>query len=185
MLGYVAFVFDGMLAVVATPEQRAEIHARAGIGEHALPLRMDRDLDDALLPAMLDATGTVLGLTRDELLETHARHFIADAVERFPRFFSKSPTAIDFLQNQPLMHCLMSAAIRDPKQRETIGKRMRTERIEGGLRTHYASPHRLGRLYMALARAALAHYGERATVIALDDPDGETCRFEIRWPAVH
>lgn len=181
MIGYVPRTLLDMVRGHAGPEACRRVLGRAGLPEDA-DYRIDRHYGDEECMALIGAVCAELGIDAETACHVFAQHFMADAEARFPVFFRMSPNARALLMRQPRIHMSMASSVSNlPKQDGVRGHMAIRETEAGDLEVDYASPNRLGRLYRALAMAALARYGERAEVVTEDDIDGERVRFRIVW----
>lgn len=183
MIGYVPKMIAEVVSGAGGPLALERVLAAAGM-DPGTEFRIDRHYDDGETLRLVGAACDVLGIDLDTACAAVAKHFIADASKRFPAFFAMSPDARALLTRQPKIHGCMATGVSNLPQVDGVRGKFRIEEGQGGgLLVTYSSPNRLGRLYKALAEAALAHYGETATVTPLGDIDSETCRFLISWGA--
>lgn len=185
MIGYVPKMIAEVVSRAGGPGALERVLAAAALDPES-EFRIDRHYDDGETLRLIAAACGELGIDVDTACEAVAAHFMADASARFPAFFAMSPNARALITRQPKIHGCMAAGVSNLPAEDGVRGRFEIggeseDGADGDLLVTYASPNRLGRLYRALARAALAHYGETASVDALDDIDGETCRFRITW----
>ena len=182
MLGYPfrpllqAIEAEGGAAAVAEVMRRADVPADRRY-------RMSEIYADAECQRLLTAAGEVLGLHDEEICDRWAAAFLKDTQKRFPAWYAMCPTARALLEQHPEIHNGFAAGLSDPEASRAVTQKFRIEKQGRELVVHYRSPNRLCRLYRALARRVIAHYGDVAEVeetrcLHRGDPE---CEFHIRW----
>ena len=185
MIGILPRLWVSHLRKIATAAQVADILLSVGHPPH-FEYALDQPYGDAECASLMQASFRVLSLSEDELFASFAQDFIRDSVQRWPVWFEMAPTARDFLERQPRIHDRFSRGMshHDLKQHPYQSK-FDISRTDQGLKVLYASPNRLCRLYLAMAQALLAHYGDdqarlsQPCCVHRDDP---LCEIHITWP---
>ena len=96
------------------------------------------------------------------------------------------PSAREFLERQPRIHASFSRSLtRQTDDAHPSASKFDVQAVEGGLDVVYQSTNRMCSLYKSLARALMAHYGDRAGSIRESRcmHDGaDSCHMHVRWP---
>ena len=188
MNGVIQKVLLSLLEERGGDELKSRVLTRAGLSE-ATRFRINTDYSDEDFHRLTEASVAETGLTRAELMEAYAEHFIRYAESLFPRFFEMSTNARDFLIRQPVIHASLAAGLRAPEARQAVVDKFCVTSIEdGSLRIEYRSPNRLCDLYQALAYALAKRYGETLAVEPLQcggQLESDVCILRVYWPQEH
>ena len=148
--------------------------------------QISTEYSDDQFMALLRASQQETGLARSQLMELYAQHFLAYAEHLFPRFFSMSSGARDFLIRQPVIHASFAAGLRGVESRQAVvDKFILTSGEDGSLEVRYRSANRLCDLYQALARALGLRYSESVEVEVLQCANrcgSSDCSLRVFWP---
>ena len=160
----------------------AEVKRRAGVPPERV-YRMSETYPDAECQRLLAAAGEVLALSVEETCDLWAAAFLQDTQKRFPAWYRMCADSRALLEYHPEIHSGFAASLRDPKASQAVTDKFRLEKLEQELVVHYRSPNRLCKLYRALARRVIAHYGDEADIEERrcqhrGDPE---CEIRIRW----
>ncbi len=184
MIGLIPKIWVMTLERLTAPESVSRILEKAGYpGDHRFAL--DQPYDDGRFAGLIAASSSELGMEEEALLEAFSKTFIEDSVQRWPVWYRMAPTARDFLERQPRIHDSFYRAAGDGFSAGTVPK-FQVTAMDDGLRVEYRSHNRLCRLYTALARALLDHYGDahaRVTETCCMHEGHDHCEIRVRWPA--
>jgi hypothetical protein len=182
LVGLIPKILLGFVESQAGSGAVDEIRRRAGV-QPERTYRLHDSCDDGEWQRLLSATVEVLGISLEQALDLYAEYFLKDARRRFPMWFEMSHSARDFLRRQPAIHNTFASSVGGAEASREITDKFRVEISQDEVVTHYVSPNRLCRLYVALARAVLKEYGEQATIThdsCMHDGD-EECLIRISW----
>ena len=182
MLGYPFRPMLQAIEVRGGPAAVAEVKRRAGVPPDRT-YRMSETYADEECQRLLAAAGEVLGLRTEETCDLWAEAFLKDTQKRFPVWYRMCANSRALLEYHPEIHVGFAASLPDPKASQAVLNKFRLEKLEQELIVHYRSPNRLCKLYRALARRVIAHYGDEASIEetrCLHRGDAE-CEIHIRW----
>lgn len=185
MVGLIQTILLDLVETAGSDGAVARVRGAADVPEDR-EFRMDASYDDAEWQRLFDAAVEELGITPQQAIEAHAKHFLADALRRFPMWFQMSPNAKSLLMKQPAIHNGFATGVSDPAARSAIEDKFELSETDDGYRIRYKSPNRLCALYIALAKEVLAHYGEEATISESKcmSRGDDCCEIELVWAAV-
>lgn len=185
MIGVIQKVLLLLLEEQGGPELRDRVLARAGLPV-TTRFRINADYPDQDLLDLLAASQSETGLSRAELMERYAVHFIRYAEGLFPQLFRISSGVRDFLLRQPVIHASFAAGLRGAQAQQAVVDKFAVNDLEdGSLEVTYRSQNRLCDLYAALAGALASRYGETVQVEILQcarSCGSEACRLRTYWP---
>jgi hypothetical protein len=186
VIGIIQRVLLSLLEQEGGAALRERVMQRAGL-EPDVRFRINVNYADEDMLAMLEATAAETGLSRAEIMRRYADHFIDYAAELFPRFFSLSADAREFMLRQPTIHSSFSAGLRTAEERQRVADKFHLQECDdGSLRVEYRSANRLCDLYGALAVALGRRYGETIAVETLGcGLSGGPCCLRVYWPQRH
>ena len=181
MIGLIQKLLLDMVQDIGGAQAVQEVKRRTGLAPD-FEYRLDTDYDNEEAQRLLDNACAVLGVDRDTAFGHYARHFLRDALERFPTFFRLSANARELLARQPAIHNMLASGLRDPDKRRRVNDKFALDNpADGPLVVHYRSPKAWCGLYFALAREVGHHYGEAVRIEVLQcrkRGDGE-CVFRL------
>jgi hypothetical protein len=164
MIGLIQKILLDMVRELGGTEALQEVKQRTGLAAD-FEYRIDTDYDNDEARRLLDNACAVLGVDSDTAFKHYAQHFLRDATERFPTFFSISGSARELLGRQPAIHNMLASGLRDAEKRHAINDKFAVRNVPGEpLEVRYQSPNYWCGLYFALAHEAGKHYGERVDI---------------------
>jgi hypothetical protein len=185
MIGIIPHVWMINIRGLATPDQVTLILQSCG-REAGFQYALDQPYGDDECARLIEASSSVLQLSRQALFESFAQAFMEDAKKRWPVWFEMAPTARDFLERQPRIHDRFGRGLNHHHRGDTtVTSKFDVQETAQGLRVLYRSPNQLCQLYMAMTRALLAHYQETAVLsqTACTHQGDAHCDIHIDWPA--
>lgn len=185
MIGIIPRLWVTHLRQIATPTQVADILGSLG-HPPSFEYALDQPYTDEECARLMQGSMSALQLSEEAMFAGFARTFVQDSVQRWPVWFEMAPTARDFLERQPRIHDRFSRGLnhRDMQDSAYQSKFDITTTAQG-LRVLYRSPNRLCRLYLAMAQALLAHYGDeqaQMTQPCCVHHNDLFCEIHITWP---
>lgn len=186
MIGIIPRLWMSSVAQYHPAASTEAILAKSGF-QPQYEFALDEVCNDEACLRLLHATTEVTGAPQSQLVEEFAQHFIADAAHRWPTWFAMSPTAKDFLQRQPRIHDSFRRSLNPEQARTNWHSKFVIEPTPNGLKVFYQSDNRLCDLYIALAKALIAHYQEQG--VTFEHPTcmhqgHDHCDIHISWPSV-
>jgi hypothetical protein len=186
MIGMIQKVLLSLLEQEGGIALKERVLARAGLPPDAR-FRINADYADEDVHALLVASQEEAGLSRAELMDRYATHFLDHAQSLFPRFFEMSDGVKDFLIRQPVIHASFAAGLRAAEARQAVVDKFSVQvQEDGALEVSYRSPNRLCDLYQALVRALARRYEEDVAVEVLQCArrcEAEACVMRAYWPS--
>lgn len=185
MVGLIQAILLDLVETAGTRGAVERVRAAAGVPE-GRDFRMDVAYDDEEWRRLLSAAIDELDITPQEAVDAYAKHFLADALRRFPMWFQMSPNAKSFLMKQPAIHNGFATGVSDPEARSAIEDKFELTETDDGYRIRYKSPNRLCGLYVALAKEVLAYYDEEAKITESKcmSRGDDACEIELIWAAI-
>jgi len=182
MVGIIHKVLFDLIESAGGPNAVEAVRSRAGIPADAA-YSLNAAYDDAEWRRLLEASCAVLGLSAEAAELAYAEAFYRDALTRWPSWFQMSRDSREFLLRQPAIHNSLAAGLTAASERKAVSDKFRVERNEGGIIMHYRSPNQHCRLYVALARRIIAHYGDDATIAerCCMRTGAPECEIHVQW----
>lgn len=145
--------------------------------------RIDTVYSDEEWHRILSSTCKVLDVSRSEVISAYAKHFLQDALNRFPVWFKMAKNSKQFLELQPAVHNCFAQGQTDMTVRNRIENKFLVEKSPNGIITHYKSNNKFCDLYKFLAEEVIAYYGDVAVINETKCMHGgeEECEIRISW----
>lgn len=184
MIGIIHKAIDETVVALGGSELRDRVFAAAGF-DPGTEFRIDRNYPDNDVERLVQAISAETGHSRAEIWDAFSTVFLAKAERLFPRFFTMAGSAKAFLTLQPAIHRPLGNGLRGAEERAAVGAKFRVvEDHADTLVVEYRSPNALCSLYMSLARAAGARFGDVPTC-AVEQcgrrTDDGVCRLRLSW----
>jgi len=158
------------------------VRQRAGISAET-SFRIDQAYPDEEWRRIFAAVCETLSMEAERVEEVFAEAFLKDVLTRFPAFFRMAKNSREFLLRQPPIHTTFMSSVVDPSIR-SLGEEKFSVVTDGeSILTTYRSPNGHCHLYVTLARAILAHYGDEGSVEQLEcrKNGASCCTFRVTW----
>ncbi|MDH5492076.1 MAG: heme NO-binding domain-containing protein [Myxococcales bacterium] len=182
MIGLIHKVLFGAVEALGGEQAVAAVRERAGVSPEQ-EFRLNATYDDTECGRLFAATGEVLDLGPEEVIEIYADAFLQDSRDRWPMWFKMSQNSKELLQRQPQIHNSLAAGLKNDEERRRIADKFQIDIGDRVIVTHYRSSNHLCKLYMALVRRVVALYGDVATIeepVCMQEGHDE-CQIRIEW----
>jgi len=163
MMGLIHRILLNMVADQGGAKAVKTVKKQAGVAPDVV-YRMNEPYPDDEWQRLFGAACDVLDCSPRRAEELFAAAFLADAQERFPKWFEMCKTARALLELQPVIHNGFATGLRSPADRKQVVEKFTLEKFDDRIVTHYRSPNKLCGLYVRLAERVLEHYGEYAEI---------------------
>lgn len=146
--------------------------------------QINNNYSDVEWQELFKAACTVLNVSEKQALELYSKHFLSDALERFPVWFDMSKNSYEFLCRQPVIHNNFASGIKDKLQRKAINDKFSITKVnDEKIITYYKSQNKICYLYKCLAKNVIDHYSDQAIITETEcmHDNYEQCEIHIEW----